>query len=89
MEFAGGCVCGGTIRVESWPFALVDCHASIAAEAGRAPRGVGSVRRISRTKGEPRRFRTRIDSFLSMLRTHLFFEDSQIPRDRFHDCVAR
>ena len=83
MEFAGGCMCGGTRYVlKSTPFALIDCHCIDCRRSAGAPYITwGSVPRkdLHVTKGEPRKVAhaDRIRCFAACCGTHLFFEDSK------------
>jgi hypothetical protein len=83
MEFAGGCVCGGTRYVlKSRPFELGDCHCIDCRRSAGAPYVTwGSVPRADLvvTKGEPRKVAhaERIRSFAACCGTHLFFENTK------------
>src|SRR5947208_17168937 len=83
MEFAGGCVCGGTRYVlKSAPSSLGDCHCIDCRRSAGAPYVTwGAVPRedLRVTRGDVRKIThaSRIRSFAACCGTHLFIEDSK------------
>jgi hypothetical protein len=82
MEYAGGCLCGGTRYVlRTAPSAGGDCHCIDCRRSTGAPYVTwGSVSRkdLRFTKGEPRKvsYAGRIRGFAACCGTHLFIEDN-------------